>query len=431
MGIKSKLAAIFLAFAVVASSGVALAAPATAASIKVSAGAKCSVAKKQVKVAKTSLVCKKNAQGKLVWTRAAAVAPKPLTAVKVTPLAAAKATPLTIVEEPQPVVAASEPPQSPSGYPVVIDPNAGGSTEVVIRTPEEAELPAPSNPVAPANLRITQLTDESVTVTHDLVAGVTQYQVYLRYGDSFTAKGTDSSNLTVEFAELTPDWDYVVCAYYRVNDVDSNKTCIDVRTTGQRPVEPVQPNGPATISLSSTETTITANWTAVAGATGYSLCHVRVDSWQCGGFTMLSETSAIFQDGSINPGWRYGIQVTAHFADGTRSLPSMNYVMSAGSQPPPPTKYDAPTNLRIVDLTPTAVTVAWDAPANSPVTVWSVVTRYLTSYSQTGVDPNARQFTSTAIWPGGGFEIIVSGFDMTNGKWTKEAKIGFFAPNAN
>ena len=429
MGIKGKLAAIFLAFAVVASSGVALAAPATAASIKVSAGAKCSVAKKQVKVAKTSLVCKKNAKGKLVWTRAAAVATKPLAAVKVTPLSAAKAAPLTIVEEPQPVVAASEAPQSPSGYPVVIDPNAGGSPEVVIRTPEEAELPAPSNPVAPANLRITQLTDESVTVTHDLVAGVTQYQVYLRYGDSFTAKGTDSSNLTVEFADLTPDWDYVVCAYYRVNNVDSNKACIDVHTAGQRPAEPVLVNGPSQIQLMSTETTISATWTAVAGATGYSLCHVRVDSWQCGGYTMLGDTSAIFQDGSIYAGWKYGIQITAVFADGTRSLPTMSFIHSKGSQPPAPTKYAAPTNLRIVDLTPTSVTVAWDDSANSPVSFWSVATRHLTSYSQTGVDANARQFTSNAIWPGGGFEIILSGFDQVNGKWTEETRIGFFAPN--
>jgi hypothetical protein len=59
------------------------------------------------------------------------------------------------------------------------------------------------------------------------------------------------------------------------------------------------------------------------------------------------------------------------------------------------------------------------------------VTRYKTSYSSTGVDGNGREFTSTAIWPGGGFEIIVSGFDIANGKWTKEARIGFFAPNAN
>ena len=219
MGIKSKLAAIFLAFAVVASSGVALAAPATAASIKVSAGAKCSVAKKQVKVAKTSLVCKKNAKGKLVWTRAAAVAPKPL--------ATANVAPLTIVEEPQPVVAASEPPMSPSGYPVVIDPNAGGSPEVVIRTPEEAEVPAPSNPVAPANLRVTSITENSISVTHDAVDGISQYQVYLRHSDSFSSKGTDISNLNVEFTELTPDWDYVICAYYRVENVDSNKNCIN------------------------------------------------------------------------------------------------------------------------------------------------------------------------------------------------------------
>jgi hypothetical protein len=427
MGIKSKFLAVMTALTLLSGVSVVSAAPASAASVKVAAGAKCSVAKKQVKVAKSSLVCKKNAKGKLVWTKAAAVRATP----KATTAAAAKTEQMTLVEEPQSVTTAAEVPQSPSGYPVVIDPNAGGSNEVVRRTPEESELPAPSNLAAPANLRVTAITDNSISVVHDAIDGISQYQVYLRYGDSFTAKGTDSSNLTVEFTELTPDWDYVICAYYRVNNVDSNKSCINVHTTGERPVEPVKPNGPASISLISTENTIAATWTAVADATGYSLCHVRNDSWQCGGYTMLSETSAIFQDGSIFAGWRYGIQVTAVFADGTRSLPSISYIYSKGSQPPPPTKYAAPINLRIVDLTPTSVTIAWDDPANSPVTLWSVVTRYLTSYSQTGVDPNARQFTSTAIWPGGGFEIILSGFDQVNGKWTAETKIGFFAPNEN
>jgi len=428
MGIKTRFLALFTALTLLSGVSVVSATVANAASVKIAAGAKCSVAKKQVKVAKASLVCKKNVKGKLVWTRTAALRATP----KANPIAASNIQTLALVEEQSSVATptTAEVPQSPSGYPVVIDPNAGGSPEVVIRTPEESEVPAPSSPIAPANLRVTQLGDDAVTVTHDLVDGVSQYQVYLRYGDSFTAKGTDSSNLTVEFTELTPDWDYVVCAYYRVNNVDSNKSCINVHTTGQRPVEPVQPNGPSSISLISTETTISATWTAVAGATGYSLCHVRVESWQCGGYTMLSETSAIFQDGSIFAGWRYGIQVTALFADGTRSLPAISFINSKGSQPPAPTKYAAPTNLRIVDLTPTSVTIAWDDPANSPVTFWSVATRYLTSYSQTGVDPKARQFTSTAIWPGGGFEIILSGFDQVNGKWTAQAKIGFFAPTA-
>jgi hypothetical protein len=424
MGIKSKFLAVVTALALLSAVSVVSAAPATAASVKVAAGAKCSVAKKQVKVAKSSLVCKKNAKGNLVWTKTAAVRATP----KATPAAAAKTEQMTLVEEPQSVTAA-EVPQSPSGYPVVIDPNAGGSNEVVIRTPEEAEVPVASNPSAPANLRVLLLTDNSVSVTHDPVEGVSQYQVYLRHGDSFTGKGTDISNLNVEFTELTPDWDYVICAYYRVDNVDSNKNCINVHTTGQRPAEPIQVNGPANILLSATETTISASWQPVSGATWYSLCHVRRDVWQCGGYTMLSDTSAIFQDGSIYAGWNYGIQITAVFADGTRSLPTMSYVRSAGSQPPPPTKYAAPTNLRIVDLTPNAVTIAWDDPANSPVTFWSVATRYLTSYSQTGVDASARQFTSTAIWPGGGFEIILSGFDQVNGKWTEETRIGFYAPN--
>ena len=414
-----------LAFAMVAGSGLALATPATAASVKITAGTKCSVAKKQVKVAKTTLVCKKSAKGKLVWTKASSLA--------IAPVAALRAAPLSIVEEQQPAVAASsaEVPLSPSGYPVVIDPNAAGPNEVVIRTPEEAEVPVAANAVAPTNLRLVTLEETSAVLTFDFDPNISVYQVYLRYGDSFTQKGVSAENPNVEFSDLTPDWDYTACVFYNVNSVESNKTCLNLHTAGQRPAEPVLVNGPSQIQLMSTETTISAAWTPVAGAAWYSLCHVRVDSWQCGGYTMLGDTSAIFQDGSIYAGWKYGIQITAVFADGTRSLPTMSFIHSKGSQPPAPTKYAAPTNLRIVDLTPTSVTVAWDDPANSPVSFWSVATRHLTSYSQTGVDANARQFTSNAIWPGGGFEIILSGFDQVNGKWTAETKIGFFAPSGN
>jgi hypothetical protein len=275
------------------------------------------------------------------------------------------------------------------------------------------------------------LEETSAVLTFDFDPNISVYQVYLRYGDSYTQKGVSAENPIVEFSDLTPDWDYTACVFYNVNGVESNKTCLNLHTAGQRPAEPVLVSGPSQIQLMSTETTISATWTAVAGAAWYSLCHVRVDSWQCGGYTMLGDTSAIFQDGSIYAGWKYGIQITAVFADGTRSLPTMSFIHSKGSQPPAPTKYAAPTNLRIVDLTPTSVTVAWDDPANSPVSFWSVATRYLTSYSQTGVDANARQFTSNAIWPGGGFEIILSGFDQVNGKWTAETKIGFFAPSGN
>lgn len=227
-----------LAFAMVAGSGLALAAPASAASVKIAAGTKCSVAKKQVKVAKTTLVCKKSAKGKLVWTKASSLA--------VAPVGALRAAPVTIVEEQQPAVAASsaEVPLSPSGYPVVIDPNAAGSNEVVIRTPEEAEVPVAANAVAPANLRLVTLEETSAVLTFDFDPNISVYQVYLRYGDSYTQKGVSAENPNVEFSDLTPDWDYTACVFYNVNGVESNKTCLNLHTAGQRPAEPVLVSGP-------------------------------------------------------------------------------------------------------------------------------------------------------------------------------------------
>jgi hypothetical protein len=421
MGIKPKFLAVLAAIALFAGIGAGAVAPAQAASVKASAGASCTVAKKTTKVGKTALVCKKNAKGKLVWTNAAAIVVAPKLATS-SPVSIAQDAVTEVSATPSPA------PTSPSGYPVVLDPNAGGSNEVVYPDPSDSERHFDAKPVAPTNLRIVDLTDHSVSLTHDAIAGVESFSVYLRYGDSYTLKGTDAAHINVEFSDLAPGWDYVACAYYYLNNVESNKTCLNVHTLGATPVEPVLAAGPTNVQLSSTETTISATWDAVAGASWYSLCHVRIDSWQCGGYTMLSATSAIFQDGSIYAGWRYGIQITAVFADGSRSAPTITYINSKGSQPAPPTKLPAPTNLRIVDLMPNSVTVAWDDPANSVVTVWSVVTRYQTSYTAQGGYPDQHQFTSTAIWPGGGFEIIVSGYNSETGKWTEEAKIGFYAP---
>jgi hypothetical protein len=331
-------------------------------------------------------------------------------------------------EEQTPFLAAAEPstPESRLAN-LILDPNAGGSPEVVYPDPSEPEQQVTGNASAPQNFRITALGDNFVSLSFTTIPNVSLYQVYIRHGDSYTSTGVGSAG-TVTFRDLSPDFDYVTCVYYRVNNIESNRACLDVHTTGSRPVEPIKASAPANVQLSATQTTVTASFDEVPGTSWYYVCHVSGGmSWQCGGYTHLTPTKVIFQDGSISPATLYGVTVEAIMMDGSRSERAIRYITTPGTPPPPPTKYAAPTNLRITAISTSEVTAAWDYPAESPITVWSFTVRQLTSYSQTGVDGAARSFTYRDLAPSSGYEIILTGRDA-NGKSTEETRLGFYSP---
>ena len=331
-------------------------------------------------------------------------------------------------EEQSPFLAAAETPSPESRLAnLILDPDAGGSPEVVYPDPSEPEQPITGNPAAPQNFRITEVGDNFVSLSFTTIPNVSLYQVYIRHGDSYTATGVGPAG-TVTFRDLSPDFDYVTCVYYRLNGKESNRACLDVHTTGSRPVEPKKASAPANVQLSATQTTVTASFDSVPGASWYYVCHVSGGmSWQCGGYTHLTPTKVIFQDGSISPATLYGVTVEAIMMDGSRSERAIRYITTPGTPPPPPTKYAAPTNLRITAISTSEVTAAWDYPADSPITVWSFTVRQLTSYSQTGVEGAARTFTYRDLAPSSGYEIILTGRDA-NGKSTEETRLGFYSP---
>ena len=310
---------------------------------------------------------------------------------------------------------------------LILDPDAGGSPVVVYPDPSEPEQQVTGNASAPENLRITALGDNFVSLSFTPNPNVSLYQAYIRNGDSYTATGAGPDG-KVTFNNLAADFDYVACVYSRVDNIESNRACLDIHTTGSRPVEPVKAAAPRNLQLSATETTVTASWDAVIGASWYYVCHISGgSSVQCGGYTHLTPTKAIFQDGSISPATVYAIRVQTVMADGSFSEEAFKYIRTPGTPPAPPTKYAAPTNLRITAISTSEVTAAWDYPADSPITGWLFTVRQLTSYSQTGADGAARSFTYKDLAPSSGYEIILSGRDA-NGKSTEEIRLGFYSP---
>lgn len=407
---------------------------------KPKAGVVCTKVNATAKSASTSLKCVRNAAGKLRWVaikprsgsvKAGTVTPSTLLPGAVvtrssvsTPMAMEFATSV-----PAGFIAAV---RGPSGYEIQLDPQDGGSPEVVYPDPSDAEQPNSSLAPAVTGLTLVSRTETAATVSFTPRSDVTgAYQVYLRYDDSFTLKGADGSSPVVQFTDLTPGWDYVVCAYY-LQPRESERACLNLRTLGTRPVEPTPVAGPSSVVATAVDDTIEVTWAEMPGVQRYSVSIERNSSFQSGGYRELNgaRNHVRFNSGSVSPGLLYSVRVTALLESGQWTTESITTVRANGSAPLPPTKLPAPTNLRVVDVTPTSVTVAWDADSATAasVTAWQVVARYQTSYTATGAFPNDRSLTIRNLNPGYGYQIIISGFNSTTGIWTEESRVSVLLP---
>ena len=318
-------------------------------------------------------------------------------------------------------------PEPERKYEVLPDPENGGSPEVVSVTPESTELADSTLPQRVPSFQLVSIDETSAQFRLTPLAGISNYLVYLRHGDSYTLKGIDVDSPTVVFNDLNPDWAYTACAYYRQNEVESEKSCLAVHTLGTRPTPAVTPAGPDWVAATATDRSITVNWSQVPGASWYSICHVRGDSHQCGGYTMLTPTSAIFQDGSIFPGWEYLVKIQAVYSDGSRTQETVTSIKSLGSQPVPTSRLAGVSNFRVTSVTPTTATIVWTYEDSSLLDSWTVIARHLTSYSSTGADPSAREFTVINLVPGNGYEITIQG--RSNNNETEIVSTSVLIPN--
>ena len=393
------------------------------------AGSACQTLSLKAKVSSTHLKCLKNQRGKLVWTTVTATGKVILRRASVVAPTGTTATPVTTSS-----AQGSSNNQAlwgPSGFEIVADPNNGGSSEVFYPDPAVAEQPNSALAPAPAGVTFANLTENSVDINFTPTAEVQVFQVYLRYGDSFTAKGADAANPTVHFSDLSPGWDYIACVYY-LQPRESEKSCLNIHTLGTTPNWQNYLAGPAGVVATAVDDTIEVQWSELADAQRYSVSIEHNSSFQAGGYQEIGgvRTHIRFNSGSVSPGLLYKVRVSALLASGEWTVETLTTVRSNGSQPLPPVKLAAPTNLRVTDVTPTTVTIAWDVPAESTdVTVWSVVARYQTSFTATGAYPNDRSFTIQNLNPGFGYQIIVSGFNSNTGVWTNEATVSVLLPS--
>lgn len=399
--------------------------PAQAAATRPRAGAVCSTISAKAKVSGVNLKCIKNSLGKLAWTRVTAAGRIIVTrASAVAPTGSAGST-STAADSSMSLAS-----KGPSGYEIIADPNNGGNPEVVYPDPATAEGPNSSLAPAVPSIGISNLTENSVDVTFEPISGVETYQVYLRYNDSFTLKGGNSTHTVVHFDELSPGWDYVACAYY-LQPRESAKTCVNIHTPGQTPHWQNYLPGPTGVVATAVDDTIEVQWTELPNAERYTVSIEDNTAFQAGGYTEIGgvRTHIRFNSGSVSPGFDYKVRVSALLTSGDWTVETLTTVHSLGTQPAPPVKLPAPANLRVTDVTPTTVTIEWDVPAESTdVSFWQVFVRHETSFTATGTGPTGRSFTMVDLNPGWGYQLVVSGYKQDTGIWTNEASVSVLLP---
>ena len=384
---------------------------------KIKAGASCTAVKTaaKVKVSGKTLVCTKTAKGAKVWTVSKAT------------LSSDSSVSDPQAATPSPVILPT-PTASPTAYPIVIDPNGGGVNDPNPRTPEQAETPTNSLAPAPSGLAISAITDTSVTVTWDAIPAGALYQVYVRQADSYTSFGVDSNYSSHTFENLTPGTDYVV-GIYAALPRESNIATLPIHTTGSAPVTIPALPGPTTVSATSDDTSVTASWSAISGASYYSVSITDNSVYQ-GGVTSYGEPSLNHTFTDLQPGVTYRLMV-AGVINGVLTDISTTLIATTNTHPAPPAPLTgaqiyAPGNMQVIAVTPTSVTVTWSEDAAAGITLWNVYARLGSSFSSTGFDGADRQATLINLTPGTSYEIGVKGFDGSN--WTTTATIGVILP---
>jgi hypothetical protein len=258
---------------------------------------------------------------------------------------------------------------------------AGGAGQVAVTF----LAPPATVPGAPTGLIFSDVTTTSMTAywtppADDGGATVTGYDVTVNGGSP-----TRVTDPTIELSGLTGGTTYTL-SVTAVNAVGPSATAL---SGSQATSDPGTPPGPATnLAFSGvTSSAITATWTAPTPVSGWPTLgyQVRVD-----GGTLTWTATPSFTASGLAPGTSHSFSITA--VNGAGSSPALTGDRSTLATIP-----DAPTGLIFSNVTATATTASWSAPAD---TGGSPITKYTVSVDGgAAVDVTATTYTATGLAP--------------------------------
>ena len=271
-------------------------------------------------------------------------------------------------------------------------------------TPPDTQPPtAPGTPV-PSGVSSTQITVTWSASTDDV--GVTGYTLERCAGvgcSSFAAIATQSG---LSFADtgLTPSTSYS----YRVRAADAaanvsaySATATTATSAAPDTQAPTAPGTPATLSVSSTQITVT--WSASTddvGVTGYTL--ERCAGVGCSSFAAIGTQSGLsFGDTGLTPSTSYSYRVRA--TDAASNVSAYSAIATAATSAPPDTQAPtAPGTPVTSGVTTTQITVTWSSSTDN-VGVTSYILERCTDAGCGTFAPIVTQaglsFTDTGLTP--------------------------------
>lgn len=268
---------------------------------------------------------------------------------------------------------------------------AGNKSEpgsVTFRTKDMEDTQKPS---APANVRASDVTDTTATISWSASTdnvGVQGYKVL--NGNEELADVTDTS---VTLQELAPETAYTltVVAY----DAAGNQSePASVTFTTAEEADTQSPSAPAEVSANDiTDTTAMISWTASTdnkGVAGY-----RIKNGEVILKDQVTDTQA--QLTNLNPGTEYVISVVAYDAAGNESDPgTVSFTTLGETEKPDTEKPSIPADVKAENITAASADISWTASTdNIGVAGYKVMKQDTllanvtegTSYSLTGLNP--------------------------------------------
>ena len=204
-----------------------------------------------------------------------------------------------------------------------------------------AATAAAAVPAAPTNVRTSNVTASSITLSWSGVAGATSYGVVL---GGYTASTTATS---YNFTQLNACTSYTLGVRATSGSGSSAYVNVTVRTTG---CPPAAPAGAAVAGIS--RTSMLLYWKAAAGATSYGV--------EVGGYTATT-TATNYMFTQMNPCTSYTLGVRAVNAAGASTYSTIT-ARTAGCAPAGPA---APTGATVTNVTNSSMTLSWTASSGA------------------------------------------------------------------
>jgi fibronectin type 3 domain-containing protein len=265
----------------------------------------------------------------------------------------------------------------------------GGATvyfQTKCQKPNQDELFI-ETPNAPANFKITNKTDNSMSLIWDKTDNVEGYRLYL--ADSSDKNATllyEGTNTTFVHQNLWSGTKYHYHLYAYNGDKTSNQSWVEGYTTGVSPIPTTPTNFVATDKA---DTTLTLKWNASAKATDYYLwCDNGLGGLSTGNITTYTLKN-------LTPGTNYYCDLTA-MNSYVNSGQAILYASTTGQSPYP----GKPLNFRMISSTDTSVTLGWDPVSNA-------TSYHLWNYTNVTLPSSQTTFTVTGLQPGTSYNIYM------------------------